>query len=499
MSNLSIVADCGESASKCGYTKKENASHTYGIWAYHLTCQDYQDLIDRNWRRSGKYLYKPNPSKSECIQYTIRLDSHKFEATKKQKAVISKLSRYLEGKPLTQQQVKKKEPVKFIEEQNEIFEEVKRALFLSLEEFKITKDLFENKEKEIIQILPCRDETKGNFYSNIAFKLNNFLKKNKKEILEKDVILKVIMKNVKKIKCHIQDSFLYFFLDIKKKEVKEEKKEEEKKEILKTHNLKVELVKPKVTTESFNLYKKYQKQIHKDEESDLKEDSYKRFLVESPLYYEDRNKELKELKDEFSIEGISKVSLKEFTGFGTYHVHYRIDDLLIMVAVIDVLPYCVSSVYVYYDPDFDFLTLGVYSALSEIFYTQALSTIFPDLHYYYLGFYIHNIQKMKYKAQFQPSELLCPTTFKYYNMKDVLDIIDKDVNQKDFSKRILNFSKEVVEETSFDSHDEILCFYDGRLFRFKTLKSTLKSMNPSLYHKYVGDLLASKIALIVME
>jgi hypothetical protein len=30
MSNLSIVADCGENVSECGYSHKENGSHTYG-------------------------------------------------------------------------------------------------------------------------------------------------------------------------------------------------------------------------------------------------------------------------------------------------------------------------------------------------------------------------------------------------------------------------------------------------------------------------------------
>lgn len=36
---------------------------------------------------------------------------------------------------------------------------------------------------------------------------------------------------------------------------------------------------------------------------------------------------------------------------------------LIAVGVIDILPRCVSSVYLFYDPDYSFLSLGVYSAL----------------------------------------------------------------------------------------------------------------------------------------
>jgi len=50
-------------------------------------------------------------------------------------------------------------------------------------------------------------------------------------------------------------------------------------------------------------------------------------------------------------------------GFGTYHNQYWLDNKLIAVGVLDLLPNCVSSVYLYYDPDYGFLSLGVYSAI----------------------------------------------------------------------------------------------------------------------------------------
>jgi len=37
-----------------------------------MTVQDYQDLIDRGWRRSGKYCYKPTVHVTCCPMYTIR-------------------------------------------------------------------------------------------------------------------------------------------------------------------------------------------------------------------------------------------------------------------------------------------------------------------------------------------------------------------------------------------------------------------------------------------
>lgn len=49
--------------------------------------------------------------------------------------------------------------------------------------------------------------------------------------------------------------------------------------------------------------------------------------------------------------------------YGAYHQHYYIDNNLVAVGVIDILPNCISSVYLFYDSSFNFLNLGVYSAL----------------------------------------------------------------------------------------------------------------------------------------
>jgi arginine-tRNA-protein transferase len=51
------------------------------------------------------------------------------------------------------------------------------------------------------------------------------------------------------------------------------------------------------------------------------------------------------------------------SGYGSFHQQYRLNGRLIAVGVQDILPYCISSVYFCYDPEFHFLSLGVYSAL----------------------------------------------------------------------------------------------------------------------------------------
>jgi arginine-tRNA-protein transferase len=73
-------------------------------------------------------------------------------------------------------------------------------------------------------------------------------------------------------------------------------------------------------------------------------------------------------------------------GYGSFHQCYYLDDKLIAVAVLDVLPKCLSSVYFLYDPDYNFLQLGKYSALREIAMTKELYNAgLQDLHWYYMG------------------------------------------------------------------------------------------------------------------
>lgn len=53
-------------------------------------------------------------------------------------------------------------------------------------------------------------------------------------------------------------------------------------------------------------------------------------------------------------------------GYGSFHQQYILDGKIIAVGVVDILPFCLSSVYLYYDPDYAFLSLGTYSALRYI-------------------------------------------------------------------------------------------------------------------------------------
>lgn len=82
-------------------------------------------------------------------------------------------------------------------------------------------------------------------------------------------------------------------------------------------------------------------------------------------------------------------------------MNYYLHDLLAGVGIVDVGVDAVSANYFYYDTGLLSRRLGIYSILQEIQLAQALGK-----RYYYLGFLIRENQKMAYKSDFKPHELL---------------------------------------------------------------------------------------------
>jgi len=67
----------------------------------------------------------------------------------------------------------------------------------------------------------------------------------------------------------------------------------------------------------------------------------------------------------------------------------------------------------------------------------------PDLKYYYMGYYIHSCSKMRYKARFRPSYLLCPLQYTWHAIDKCIPKLDHKVNS------IFNESDDIQDDDVF--------------------------------------------------
>jgi len=198
---------------------------------------------------------------------------------------------------------------------------------------------------------------------------------------------------------------------------------------------------------------KYQKVVHNENRREWSMSRYCDFLVKTPIitaplsnydYIEDLNHQLTDRSLSVRVHSDQEpfVLLRPPqlpTAFGTYHCSYHLDRKLIAVGVLDVLPKCITTVYFFYDPEYSFLNLGVYSALTEISMVRQMYHRFkPDskmsrniLDNYHLGYYVHECKKMHYKTRYRPSYLLCCKTYEYVPTEECLLKL-KDRKYSDF-------------------------------------------------------------------
>ncbi|XP_039482123.1 arginyl-tRNA--protein transferase 1 isoform X2 [Drosophila santomea] len=420
--SVSIVQYYGSQQSKCGYCAGANCSLSHGMHAYRLDCQDYQDLIDRGWRRCGNYCYKLRNQETCCPCYTIKCDGLEFKLSKSNKRILRRMNRFLrdgkrESKPETGDgdgeadaddaigapEVTASEPQPQLPDKSPTVINVDHVASLATAQKKPTKQatapaveaptLGSNKSAAPISNKPCKKAKQMRLDRRRA-KLGDAASVSTKSISQEKTLR----------------DFLHSDSETNK------------------HQLKLRLVHVhddefrRTLPQSFALYKKYQISIHNDPPKD--QAAYKDHLQSTPM------------KNEKPSDGPEM-------GYGSFHQQYWLDDKLIAVGVIDILPGCVSSVYFFYDPDYSFLSLGTYGSLREIDLVQSLAENVHALKYYYMGFYIHSCPKMRYKGKLSASYLLCPETYKWLSLTDVIrakldehkyqrlneDPADKDVNE----------------------------------------------------------------------
>lgn len=386
---------------KCGYCKSPDTNISQGMWTHLLTVDDYQDLLDRGWRRSGKYCYKPAMSKTCCPMYAISCQATKFRLSKSQKAVLKKVANYLvEGVGSTEE----------------------------LQGEKAHNSTTSAAVKKPVQ------PGKGADPSKPSCRKAKVLRKERREkrVLSSSASvveggmegLIVGGVRVKKSEASVSDTaskegavpdFLKVGSDGKKPL-----------EVFLTlpppaipgapnaHELEIKLIRSSPPSdefratfaESYSVFKKYQMSVHKEAEKDCQQSMFQRFLCDSPL--------------------VPRKGQKGWPcDYGSYHQQYRIDRKLVAVGVFDILPKCLSSVYVFYDPDSSFLTLGVYSALRELELTRKLYLGDTErFKYYYMGYYVHSCPKMRYKRDYSPSFLLCPESYHFVTIEQCAPKLD---------------------------------------------------------------------------
>jgi len=77
------------------------------------------------------------------------------------------------------------------------------------------------------------------------------------------------------------------------------------------------------------------------------------------------------------------------------------EELLISVAVTDVLKHALSAVYTFYHPDYREQSIGVFSIINQIDIAKQMQKEFL-----YLGYQIDQCQKMNYKNRYYPHQVL---------------------------------------------------------------------------------------------
>ncbi|XP_044508721.1 arginyl-tRNA--protein transferase 2-like [Mangifera indica] len=478
-----VVADWGLSRSTCGYcrTSGRKTSIAHGLWAHSLTVDDYQDLLDRGWRRSGCFLYKPNMKKTCCPSYTIRLKARDFVPSKEQRRVSRLMQRYLEGTldvkkfvevledPSTSNHYDslssvKKDTLSHSNEENNKAEQLLHYLsvqinnavhtciesgdfpsgiqlpkasvkIVSQAKRKLLAEGMENllyssniafqvaatlrraqlAETEVQQIQVLRQNTQDNGPSRkvIAEKLASSLNK----LVENSGL------SIRACNGHLNfysamnqspsdNGIQIAILSEESSDVNSKRrcvKSSPEHPQGKRHRLQIHLKTSSFDPQEYALYRRYQIKVHHDKPDQVNEKSYMEFLVDTPLVF-------------VPPSGDATVPP---CGFGSFHQQYLIDGRLVAVGVIDILPRCLSSKYLFWDPDFAFLSLGKYSALQEIGWVKENQVHCLPLEYYYLGYYIHSCRKMRYKAAYCPSELLCPLRYQWVPYDVARPLLDK--------------------------------------------------------------------------
>uniref|UniRef100_A0A8D9ELM3 Arginyl-tRNA--protein transferase 1 n=1 Tax=Cacopsylla melanoneura TaxID=428564 RepID=A0A8D9ELM3_9HEMI len=337
----------------CGYCKLSSSSCSHGMWTHVLSVDDYQSLIDRGWRRSGYYCYKPVMNETCCPAYTIKCDAVNFKLTRSQKKLLKRFNHFF----LTGEKSKCSSKIKFenrhdtsdmnipnappskstgrdINMEVESLESNSQSQLPNLEGEaragpSCQKSLNEGTRSTLMHFDPSEKNTttpttptssKTNSKSTKAKQLR--IERRKKTLVSRGLTLDQVNATMQasKLRRMTKKKSLEDFINA----VSPDKAK---------HRLEIKLVGVKsnefvvTAQESGALFTKYQTTVHKEKPGEADFDTFKGFLVDSPL------------------KAQKSPSVAGGQGYGSFHQQDWLDGRLIAVGVIDILPLSVSSVW----------------------------------------------------------------------------------------------------------------------------------------------------------
>ena len=450
---------------KCGYCRSPDTSLTQGLLGYRMTCRDYQDLVDRGFQRSGRYVYRADMKKTCCPQYVIRMDVTQFSVTKSQRRAIKRFNEYLlydrrydDRKTPLPMEMGDDGPSVSTEEGEESSDKVMENAVMDASSSDVQPDdtMLSTDTQVSKSDSKCDDSSQsplsikqdkagkakkavrpgvGADPSKPPCRKAKLVRKERKaqKLGAKQQQLQMDTKSgtdssvsgsvVDKVKPSV-DSFEVETTDSEEKTQAEipgnsEKKIPSSELKLFAQDLKQLLALP---NEADCKHKFEKRLVRLKPRSDLfmetYDESYAVFKKFQMIIHREKEEDSTERHfEDFLVQTPLENELEGSENmpcmFGTYHQQYLLDGKIFAVGVIDILPRGILCEYLYYDPEYRFIAPGVYTALHEIAFTQELFQINPQMQYYYMGFYVQSCPKMNYKSKYKAGYLLCPETYQY--------------------------------------------------------------------------------------
>lgn len=416
----------------CSYCSTTEGSAESWLQSMEVTPDHYQLLLDRGWRRIGNFICKPIVDKACCRQYAIRSEALGYRISKSQRRILKKMRNFLktEGDAEMNNWKSKRKYPPISEKKEECPNDAEPGA--------------EAQDNPETSTEP--NDAKANEHTV------NQNKKNPKRTPRKGLgadpskppcIKSKIRKREKAAKSQQQQPLLenpdpYQTLRSLIPHLNPSVDYKRKLEVVLIQASEDNPQFQKTARESFKVFVKFQNTVLKEAESDWSFSKWSRCFIDCPVPYDE------------SGTG---------PGYGNFHQQYILDGKIIAVGVITLIPNALVTEYFYYDPDYGFLTLGVYSALNEICYMNELHLSDKRIKRYYLGAYTHTSPKMRYKLQFAPAQLLCPHTYKWISVNECHQfLVDGTARLNPADSKDEPSENEIVK-TTFDM-DRLAVYYE---------------------------------------